>query len=98
MKAQHLKSGIQQVLNVGEMITASAVGDMAIRANAGNMLFATGGSTERMRINSAGAIKFNAYDSTNNTGTPTYLLGTDASGNIVKTLSFDPPTGTTQFF
>jgi hypothetical protein len=32
-----------------------------------------------------GAIKFNSYDSTNNTGTPTYLLGTDASGNIVKT-------------
>ena len=40
---------------------------------------------ERMRISSAGAIKFNAYDSTNQTGTPTYLLGTDASGNIVKT-------------
>jgi len=32
-----------------------------------------------------GAIKFNNYNSTNNTGTPTYLLGTDASGNIVKT-------------
>ena len=41
--------------------------------------------TERMRISSAGAIKFNAYDSTNQTGTPTYLLGTDASGNVVKT-------------
>ena len=40
---------------------------------------------ERMRIDSAGAIKFNNYNSTNNTGTPTYLLGTDASGNIVKT-------------
>ena len=40
---------------------------------------------ERMRINSAGAIKFNAYSSTNQTGTPTYLLGTDASGNVVKT-------------
>jgi hypothetical protein len=32
-----------------------------------------------------GAIKFNNYNSTNQTGTPTYLLGTDASGNIVKT-------------
>ena len=32
-----------------------------------------------------GAIKFNSYNSTNNTGTPTYLLGTDASGNVVKT-------------
>ena len=40
---------------------------------------------ERMRIDKAGAIKFNNYDSTNRTGTPTYLLGTDASGNVVKT-------------
>ena len=30
------------------------------------------------------AIKFDTYDSTNNTGTPTYILGTDASGNVVK--------------
>ena len=41
--------------------------------------------TQRMNIAATGAIKFNAYDSTNNTGTPTYLLGTDGSGNIVKT-------------
>jgi hypothetical protein len=40
---------------------------------------------ERIYINEVGAIKFNNYDSTNRTGTPTYLLGTDASGNIVKT-------------
>ena len=44
-----------------------------------------------MRIDSAGAVKFNAYDSTNNTGTPTYLLGTDASGNVVKTNSAPSP-------
>ena len=48
------KSGIQQVLNVGEMISGSAVGDMAIRASAGNMLFAAGGNTENMRITSGG--------------------------------------------
>jgi hypothetical protein len=42
--------------------------------------------TPRFTVSTAGAIKFNAYDSTNNTGTPTYLLGTDGSGNIVKTL------------
>jgi hypothetical protein len=34
---------------------------------------------------SSGAIQFNSYNSTNQTGTPTYLLGTDALGNIVKT-------------
>ena len=54
------------------------------------MSFATA-DAERMRINSTGAIKFNNYDSTNNTGTPTYLLGTDASGNVVKTLSTPSP-------
>ena len=48
---------------------------------------------ERMVISSAGAIKFNAYNSTNNTGTPTYLLGTDASGNVVKVLGGDIPGG-----
>jgi hypothetical protein len=33
----------------------------------------------------SGTLKLNSYDGTNKTGTPTYLLGTDASGNIVKT-------------
>ena len=38
-----------------------------------------------MAIKNDGAVQFNAYNSTNKTGTPTYLLGTDASGNVVKT-------------
>ena len=64
----------------------------------GGIAFGTGGAgttqaTEKMRISSAGAIKFNAYDSTNNTGTPTYVLGTDASGNVVKVLGGDIPGG-----
>jgi len=45
----------------------------------------------RFTVSTAGAIKFNAYNSTNNTGTPTYLLGTDASGNVVKTNSAPSP-------
>ena len=45
----------------------------------------------RFTVSTAGAIKFNAYDSTNKTGTPTYLLGTDASGNVVKTLTTPSP-------
>ena len=43
------------------------------------------GGSERMKIDAAGAIQFNAYNDANNTGTPTYLIGTDGSGNIVKT-------------
>ena len=38
-------------------------------------------------INSSGAITFGSYNGSNQTGTPTYILGTDASGNVVKTLS-----------
>ena len=68
--------------------TNALVNQIGVTGN--DMWFATD-DVERMRINSAGAIKFNAYDSTNNTGTPTYLLGTDASGNIVKTLSSSAP-------
>jgi len=64
----------------------------------GELVFKTslggGGSpiaTEKMRINATGAIKFNAYDSTNQTGTPTYMLGTDGSGNVVKVLGSGIP-------
>ena len=49
----------------------------------GKLTFDTAGS-EKMRIDSSGVIKFNAYDGTNNTGSPTHILGTDASGNVVK--------------
>ena len=41
----------------------------------------------------AGAINFNAYDAANQTGTPTYMLGTDASGNVVKVLGGNIPGG-----
>ena len=69
-------------------VLASIAGEKVGSSNRGELTFLTSDSAapaERMRISSAGAIKFNDYDSTNNTGTPTYLLGTDASGNIVKT-------------
>ena len=42
-------------------------------------------NVQAMFIDENQKVQFNAYDSTNNTGTPTYLLGTDASGNVVKT-------------
>ena len=51
------------------------------------------GTAIRLQIDSTGAIAFNAYDSTNNIGTPTYILGTDASGNVVKVLGGSIPGG-----
>jgi len=42
---------------------------------------------ESMRIKHSGQISFYDYRGTSNTGTPTYLLGTDANGLMVKTNS-----------
>ena len=39
----------------------------------------------RLTVSNTGGIKFNAYSGTAKTGAPTFLLGTDASGNVVKT-------------
>jgi hypothetical protein len=41
-------------------------------------------NTERMRISSAGAIKFNAYGAGSNTGTATYNLAVNSSGNVIE--------------
>jgi len=49
------KAGIQVATTAGDMIAGSAVDDLAIRAQT-NMLFATGGNAERMRISSAGNV------------------------------------------
>ena len=51
------QSGMQAVLNTDEMIAGAVSGDMAIRSQS-NMLFATGGNTERMRISSDGSVIF----------------------------------------
>ena len=52
---------------------------------AGNTLSLITNSSTALYIDSLRTVKFNEYSGTNKTGTPTYLLGTDASGNIVKT-------------
>jgi hypothetical protein len=47
------KAGLEVATTAGDMIAGSAVDDLAIRAQT-NMLFATGGNTERARIDSSG--------------------------------------------
>ena len=51
----------------------------------GSFLLQDASVGDRLRIDTSGTFTLPAYNSTNKTGTPTYLLGTDASGNIVKT-------------
>jgi len=52
-KSTSFKAGIEVATTSGDMITSSAVDDLAIRSQT-NMLFSTGGATERMRIDSSG--------------------------------------------
>lgn len=53
----------------------------------GALTFGTGAAdpaNERMRISSAGAIKFNVYGSGSITGTAAYALQVDSSGNVIE--------------
>jgi len=70
------KGGAQVATTSGDMITGSAVDDLAIRSQS-NMLFATGGSTERMRIDSSGNVLVGTTDTTpyDNTSGNGILLG-----------------------
>jgi hypothetical protein len=56
--------------------------------DAGALTFDTqpagGGNTERLRISSTGAIKFNNYGAGTFTGTVTQKLGVDSSGNVIE--------------
>ena len=86
----HLKS-LGSLANSKELLFQSGGDRVIIDAKEGASPFGVTdlsfelGSIEKMRLIETGQLKLNAYDSTNLTGTPTYLLGTDASGNIVKT-------------
>ena len=62
-------------------------------------LYQAGGSASNvtLKITNAGAVRFPKYSGTLQTGTPTYILGTDASGNVVKVLGGDIPGVSGQF-
>ena len=92
--ASVFKAGLQVATTAGDMIAGSAVNDFAIRSQE-NMLFATGGNTERMRIDSSGNVSigqdeggsaFNANSvlqlSPISSGNPVYIgLKSDVSNN-----------------
>ena len=71
--ASTFKAGLQVATTAGDMIAGSAVNDFAIRSQS-NMLFATGGNTERMRIDSSGNT---TITTTSNQGGLTVTSATD---------------------
>ena len=48
-----------------------------------------------LQINNTGSLTLDGYDLANKTGTPTYMLGTDADGNVLKVLGGSIPGGGT---
>jgi len=55
LRGSTFKGGIQVPTSTGDMISGSAVDDLAIRSQ-GNLLFSSGGNTERVRIDSSGNV------------------------------------------
>ena len=65
-------------------VAGGAATEMQLRSNT-DLLFSSGGSTEKMRLKSAGDLQLPLYGSGTFTGTATYNLSVDASGNIIET-------------
>jgi hypothetical protein len=57
LEVRYNTSSVNGYLGAGnQLVISGAVADMALTSNTGNVLFATGGGTERMRITSGGQI------------------------------------------
>ena len=65
-------------------VAGGAATEMQLRSNT-DLLFSSGGSTEKMRLKSAGDLQLPLYGSGTFTGTATFNLSVDASGNIIET-------------
>jgi len=78
--------GIMNDVGIGQP-TAGAIGWNILPNNTGYYEWNSGTRGRIMNLDYLGKLTLDDYDGTNQTGTPTYLLGTDASGNVVKTLS-----------
>ena len=76
--------GIMNDVGIGQP-TAGAIGWNIVPNSTGYYEWNSGTLGRIMNLDYLGKLTLDSYDSTNNTGTPTYLLGTDASGNVVKT-------------
>ena len=79
--ASVFKAGLQVATTAGDMIAGSAVNDFAIRSQE-NMLFATGGNTERMRITSGGGVSIGSTNPSLDTSLRVFKAGVSVQARI----------------
>jgi len=80
--SENFKAGIQAVDSSGQMVGSSVAGDFALRSQS-DMLFSTGGNTERMRLDESGNVLINCSSArTQNTGVSSGVL-LQVKGDIV---------------
>ena len=95
------KAGMQAVDTGGQMVASSSANDFAIRSQS-NILFSTGGNTERMKIDTSGNV---GIDETPGTSTSKLAVGgaiyqdpgSWAYGNLLRRLSISGPSGSGTF-
>ena len=85
LSSDHGANSLKLTSRTGDVFLASDYG-ASVTLQVGNP------NVPALYINASKTVQFNGYDSTNQTGTPTYILGTDASGNVVKVLGSNIPT------
>ena len=73
------KGGIQVPTSTGDMISGAAVDDLAIRSQA-NMLFSTGGNTEKVRIDTNGYVRLQESSKTHHSA---YLGFMTPNGGVI---------------
>lgn len=81
-------AGAEITATEGNVILGGFDGDdgtINITTNNNNVVLSTGLGAVRAWFNSTGTLRLSAYNASNKTGTVTYLLGTDNSGNVLKT-------------
>ena len=86
--ASAFMAGLQVATTAGDMISSTAINDFAIRSQS-NMLFATGGNAERMRITSGGDVGIGTADGPDDVNSKLHVYKNAGDNTVVELLRLD---------